>query len=127
MYALVLFYIASEERLQIYKPFWKFVMVNSVISCAFWQSLAFSIMRESDVFGDREQPESYRKALYLENCLLLFEIALAGIAHYFAFSYKEFVDLNKTARPMLKNLGEVRNNQPSYYQRLILSPCKLDP
>lgn len=107
MYSLVLFYIASEERLHIYKPFWKFVMVNAIISIAFWQSIIFSILREFEYFGEKEAPESFQKAFYIENCLLLFEIAIAGIAHYFAFSYKEFVDLNKTSRPMLKNLGEV--------------------
>ena len=107
LYSLVLFYTASEERLHIYKPFWKFLMINSIISVAFWQSIVFSIFREFDTFGDHNTDASYQRAFYLENCLLMVEIAVAGVCHYHAFSYREFVDLNKSPRPLLKNLSEV--------------------
>jgi ABC-type uncharacterized transport system permease subunit len=41
LYCLVLFYMATEERLKPYKPLAKFVTVKAILFFSFWQSCAF--------------------------------------------------------------------------------------
>jgi len=101
LYCLVLFYIATQEQLQIYKPFWKFVVVKSIIFFSFWQSFAISILLKIGVIDSRE------KALFYQDFIVLVETVLAAIAQTYAFTYREFIDLTKSPRPLLSNLTKI--------------------
>ena len=41
LYCLVLFYMATEERLAPYEPFYKFLSVKAILFFSFWQSCLF--------------------------------------------------------------------------------------
>lgn len=41
LYSLVLFYMATEEKLAPYNPFYKFMTVKAVLFFSFWQTCAF--------------------------------------------------------------------------------------
>lgn len=45
LYALVLFYMATEERLKPYSPFIKFLTVKSILFFSYWQSCLFNLLQ----------------------------------------------------------------------------------
>lgn len=53
LYCLVLFYMATEERLKPFNPFAKFLCIKAILFFSFWQSCAFIILLKLDLF-DRE-------------------------------------------------------------------------
>ena len=44
LYYLVLFYIATEERLAPFKPFHKFLSVKAILVMSFWQASLFQLL-----------------------------------------------------------------------------------
>lgn len=44
LYYLVLFYIATEERLKPFKPFHKFLSVKAILVMSFWQASFFELL-----------------------------------------------------------------------------------
>lgn len=80
LYSLVLFYMATEERLKPFKPFFKFVCVKSILFFSYWQSCLFMILQMAGVFNRQKAQEFY-------NLIICFEMVLAAIAQSIAFSY----------------------------------------
>ena len=50
LYSLVLFYMATEERLAPFSPFYKFITVKAILFFSFWQSCLFLILIQFNVF-----------------------------------------------------------------------------
>ena len=44
LYGLVLFYIATQERLAPFQPFYKFLCVKSILFFSYWQGFAFTLL-----------------------------------------------------------------------------------
>jgi len=51
LYSLVLFYKATHDRLQPFKPFFKFVCVKSILFFSYWQSCLFTFLQMAGVFN----------------------------------------------------------------------------
>lgn len=45
LYSLVLFYMATEERLAPYNPFQKFMSVKAILFFSFWQTCTFQMLQ----------------------------------------------------------------------------------
>ena len=73
LYSLVLFYMATEERLKPFKPFFKFVCVKSILFFSYWQSCLFMILQMAGVFNRQKAQEFY-------NLIICFEMVIAAIA-----------------------------------------------
>ena len=50
LYSLVLFYMATEERLKPFKPLMKFLCVKTIIFFSYWQSCLFNILKIMGIF-----------------------------------------------------------------------------
>jgi len=100
-YCILLFYKATEDRLYGYKPFWKFMVVTGIIFLSFWQSFGFSLLVKIGVIKNRET------ALFYQDFVILMESALAAFAQSYAFTYREFIDMTKSPKPILANLSQI--------------------
>lgn len=102
LYCLVLFYMATEERLKPFNPFSKFLCIKAILFFSFWQACLFTILLKLDAF-DRNT------ANIAQNMIICVEMVFAAIAQSFAFSYKSFLDNKKSEGNMLKTIGYVLN------------------
>jgi Organic solute transporter Ostalpha len=90
LYGLVLFYHAAEEILRPYGPLPKFISVKAVVFLTFWQGVVLSIAVRLHLLTDIEGFSAHEQATGLQDILICFEMAVAALAHYHVFSYKEY-------------------------------------
>lgn len=100
LYGLVLFYMATEEKLKPFKPFFKFVCVKSIIFFSYWQSFLFNILQMAGLFN-------HERAAKIYNVIICFEIVIAAVAQSFAFSYEPFVSINEGKSNIFQSIGHV--------------------
>jgi hypothetical protein len=50
LYSLILFYMATEERLKPFSPFYKFLCIKTILFFSFWQSILFTILLKMNIF-----------------------------------------------------------------------------
>jgi len=86
LYSLVLFYMACEERLKPFNPFYKFLCVKSILFFSYWQSCVFNILQMLGYFNHQRGQQFY-------NLVMCFEMVVAAIAQSIAFSHEPFVNI----------------------------------
>jgi len=84
LYCLVLFYMATEERLAPFDPFYKFLTVKAILFFSFWQACLFQVLYVWDVI-------SPVKGSLVLNLIIAVEIVGAAVAQAIAFNYKDFI------------------------------------
>lgn len=100
LYALVLFYLATEERLKPYKPFIKFLTVKSILFFSYWQSCLFNILQILGYFDHQKAQEAY-------NLIICVEMVIAAFAQAIAFSYEPFVNIATGKSNIIESIGHV--------------------
>ncbi|CAG8691225.1 22598_t:CDS:2, partial [Racocetra persica] len=86
-------YIAlANDDLKPYRPIPKFLCVKAVIFFSFWQGFALSIFVYLGIIRDTEVNSAQNISVSIQDFLITFEMLLAAIAHWYAFSYKDYID-----------------------------------
>lgn len=96
MYSLVLFYKAYREELAAMRPVAKFLCIKAVVFFSFFQSVIIAILVYTGVISESfttKNADIGQIGRSLQDFLICIEMFLAAIAHYFAFSYRPYVDL----------------------------------
>jgi len=118
----VLFYLATHDRLEPFKPFGKFLTIKSIIFFSFWlvylkffekmisfnrQSTLILFLMKIGAFGDPKNISTQQIASSYQDFIICIEMVLAALAYSFTFSYTDFLDITKSPRPILNNLKTV--------------------
>lgn len=98
LYALVLFYMATEERLKPYSPFIKFLTVKSILFFSYWQSCLFNVLQNIGYIDHRKAQEAY-------NLIICIEMVIAAFAQAVAFSYEPFVNITAGKSNIIESIG----------------------
>lgn len=73
LYCLILFYMATEERLKPFSPFYKFLTVKSILFFSFWQTCLFQMLYSFQLL----ERETGNMALNIITCFEMVIIAYA--------------------------------------------------
>eukprot|EP01066_Platyproteum_vivax_P010332 Platyproteum_vivax@DN4612_c0_g1_i1.p1 len=110
LYCLVLFYVATKQRLDSFRPLAKFLCIKAILFFSFWQSLVLAAVVQMGWLGGKHTLASAMTSVRIQDWLVCVEMLGFGIAHTYAFSYLDFVTANSTAKkPVLSNLQKVLN------------------
>lgn len=72
LYCLVLFYIATEERLKPFDPFYKFLTVKAVLFFSFWQGCLFQILYSAELITKEGGDMTYNLLTCAEMVVIAF-------------------------------------------------------
>ncbi|KAI5885470.1 DUF300-domain-containing protein, partial [Schizophyllum commune H4-8] len=96
LYCLAIFWLCVNDDLKPFRPVPKFLCVKGILFFSFWQSLAISILVAAGAIA-RLGPytDAERISLGLSDTLICIEMPFFAIAHWYAFSFTDFVDETK--------------------------------
>ncbi len=89
MYCLVAFYHEFSYELRAINPFWKFVVVKTVVFLSFWQGLLISGMAEEGMIKSYMDYPKDDVASGIQDFLICVEMAAISVAHKYVFSYRD--------------------------------------
>ncbi|CAG9310628.1 unnamed protein product [Blepharisma stoltei] len=113
LYSLMLLYLACFEQLEPFGCVGKFLCIKAVIFFSFWQSCAFAIIVRLGWFGEFEEATLFVSSL--QDLILCIEMALASVAYWKCFSWRDFVMKNKREYSFLKSVRDVLNVKDVIY------------
>jgi len=103
LYCLILFYMATEERLRPFDPFSKFLCIKTILFFSFWQACLFTILVWVEVLNEDT-------ANQIASFVISIEMVFVAIAQAIAFSSTPYMDRGKQKQTnMLKTIGYVLN------------------
>jgi hypothetical protein len=100
LYCLAMFYQGLKTELAPIKPFSKFLSVKAIVFFSWWQGFAIQIAVSTGYITHTAFYTRENVATALQNWLICLEMLAFAIAHKYAFSYKEYVDVRD---PTAKN------------------------
>ena len=101
LYSLAMFWACMSADLKPFRPVPKFLCIKLIIFATYWQGIFLSILQAggaipNDVPG--YTPDNLAAAI--QDALICFEMPLFAIAHWYAFSWKDYADVTISAARM---------------------------
>lgn len=88
LYCLGIFFMATQDDLEEFRPIPKFLCIKAVIFFSFWQGFAISVLVAIGVMS-KTTPEM---AVAIQDFLICIEMVVASIGHWYAFSHKDYTE-----------------------------------
>ncbi|CAO3565166.1 unnamed protein product [Mortierella alpina] len=88
LYCLGMFFMATQEDLEDFRPIPKFLCIKVLFLVSFYQGVAISILVATGVMRSTT-PES---AVAIQDFLICLEMIFVGLGHWYAFSHRDYVE-----------------------------------
>jgi hypothetical protein len=95
LYALGLFWVCMHKDLEPFRPVPKFLCIKLIIFASYWQGFFLSILVWLGAIPDNVEgytPDNLAAAI--QDALICVEMPIFAIAHWYAFSWKDFANNN---------------------------------
>lgn len=109
LYGLILFYVATEELLEPFKPLPKFLCIKGVIFFSYWQGVILSVFENFGLIADNNGMEAKEVCWMYQHVLVCIEMLIASFAHMYAFSYKEYENDIESLKPINKFTNNIKS------------------
>lgn len=101
LYALALFWVCMSEDLKPFRPVPKFLCIKLIVFAVYWQGFFLSLLQlggalPSDIPG--YSPDNLAAAM--QDALICIEMPFFAVAHWYAFSWKDYADETISAARM---------------------------
>lgn len=100
LYSLGMFWVCMTKDLQPFRPVPKFLCVKLIIFASYWQGFFLSILVWLGIIHDVGHYTPDNLAAAIQDCLICFELPGFAIAHWYAFSWKDYADPTISAARM---------------------------
>lgn len=93
LYSLGLFWVCMHQDLQPFRPVPKFLCIKLIIFASYWQGFFLSILVWLGAIPDDVKgytPDNLAAAI--QDALICVEMPIFAVAHWYAFSWKDFAD-----------------------------------
>ncbi|ORZ26781.1 organic solute transporter Ostalpha-domain-containing protein [Lobosporangium transversale] len=88
LYCLGVFFMATQDDLEEFRPIPKFLSIKVVIFFSFWQGFAISLLVATGLMSNTS-PEI---AVAIQDFLICFEMVFAALGHWYAFSHRDYTE-----------------------------------
>lgn len=101
LYALALFWVVMSQDLQPFRPVPKFLCIKLIIFASYWQGFGLSILQKMGAISNKVPGYTADNlAAAIQDALICFEMPLFAVAHWYAFSWKDYADVTISAARM---------------------------
>ncbi|ORZ26642.1 organic solute transporter Ostalpha-domain-containing protein [Lobosporangium transversale] len=90
LYCLGMFFVATQDDLEEFRPIPKFLCIKAVIFFSFWQGFAISVLIATGIMRNTTADT----AVAIQDFLICFEMVFAAIGHWYSFSHKDYTELD---------------------------------
>jgi len=109
MYALIVFYVITQDQLKKFNPIPKFIAIKSIIFVNFWQSVLISALVYFKVLHGIGVWTTDHVSTELQNALVCFEMLWASLFLWWAFSSSEYRQIGRPPTSIFQALLNVLN------------------
>ena len=101
LYALAMFWVCMSQDLQPFRPMPKFLCIKLIIFASYWQGFFLSILQKLGAIpNDVPGYTADNLAAAIQDALICCEMPIFAIAHWYAFSWKDYADVTVSAARM---------------------------
>lgn len=109
LYGLVLFYVATEELLEPFRPLPKFLCIKGVIFFCYWQGVILSLLEKLGFIKAKNGMDAKEISWMYQHILVCIEMLIASFVHIYAFTYKEYQDDLEALKPINKFTSNIKS------------------
>ncbi|KAF3917436.1 hypothetical protein ABW21_db0207400 [Orbilia brochopaga] len=100
LYSLGMFWACMHRDLRPFRPVPKFLCIKLIIFASYWQGFFLSILVWLKAIPDTPGYTRDNRAAAIQDCLICCEMPIFAIAHWYAFSWKDYADPTISAARM---------------------------
>lgn len=100
LYSLGMFWACMHHDLRPFRPVPKFLCIKLIIFASYWQGFFLSILVWLKFIPDTPEYSRDNLAAAIQDCLICCEMPAFAIAHWYAFSWKDYADPTISAARM---------------------------
>ena len=100
LYSLALFWVCMSEDLKPFRPVPKFLCIKLIVFAVYWQGFFLSLLQLGGAFPKVSGWTPDNLAAAIQDALICLEMPLFAVAHWYAFSWKDYADVTISAARM---------------------------